>query len=85
MGLFSGITKAFKKVLGLDAGEDLAKQQEAMLRQQQEAAKLQAANEIQNVAQFDEDVDPSFAGASQDNRRKKKSAGSYASGIGLNI
>lgn len=85
MGLFSGIMKTVKSVLGLDAGEDLAKQQEKQLRQQQEAAKLQAANEVQQVTQFDETVDPSFSGANEDFRRKKKSAGSYASGIGLQI
>lgn len=85
MGLFSSITKKIKGILGLDAGDDLAKQQEAILRQQQEAAKLQAANEIQNVTQFDEAVDPSFVGATTDSRRKKRATGSYASGIGLNI
>lgn len=85
MGLFSGIVKAVKGVLGLDAGDDLAKQQERQLRQQQEAAKLEAANEIKQVTQFDETVDPSFAGANEDFRRKKRSTGAYASGIGLNI
>lgn len=85
MGLLSGITKMVKSALGLDAGEDLAKQQEKQLRQQQEAAKLEAANEIQQVAQFDETVDPSFAGANEDFRRKKRSTGAYANGIGLNI
>lgn len=80
-----GIFKAAKKLLGLDAGDDLAKQQERQLRQQQEAAKLQAANEVQQVTQFDETVDPSFAGADEDFRRKKRSAGSYASGLGLQI
>lgn len=83
MSLLPSIFKGVKKVLGLDAGDDLAKQQERLLRQQQEAAKLQAANEVQQVTQFDETVDPSFAGANEDFRRKKKSAGSYASGIGL--
>lgn len=85
MSLLPSIFKGVKKVLGLDGGDDLAKQQEAMLRRQQEAAKLEAANEIQQVTQFDETVDPSFAGASEDFRRKKRSAGSYASGIGLQI
>lgn len=80
-----GIFKAAKKLLGLDSGDDLAKQQERQLRQQQEAAKLEAANEVQQVTQFDETTDPSFAGANEDFRRKKKSAGSYASGLGLQI
>ena len=84
MSLLGGIFKGAKKLLGLD-NDDLAKQQEKLLRQQQEAAKLQAANEIQNVTQFDETVDPSFSGANEDFRRKKKSTGSYASGIGLQI
>lgn len=83
--MFGIIGKIAKKVLGLDAGDDLAKQQERQLRQQQEAAKLEAANEIQQVTQFDETTDPSFAGADEDFRRKKRSAGSYASGIGLKI
>jgi hypothetical protein len=84
MSLLPSIFKGIKKALGL-GGDDLAKQQEKQLRQQQEAAKLQAANEVQQVTQFDETVDPSFAGANEDFRRKKKSTGSYASGIGLQI
>lgn len=81
MGLFSGIMK----VLGLGGNDDLAKQQEKQLRAQQEAAKLQAANEVQQVTKFDEAVDPSFAGANEDFRRKKKSTGAYASAVGLQI
>lgn len=84
MSLLPSIFKGIKKALGL-GGDDLAKQQEKQLRQQQEAAKLQAANEVQQVTQFDGAVDPSFAGANEDFRRKKKSTGSYASGIGLQI
>lgn len=84
MSLLPSIFKAAKKALGLDT-EDLAKQQEKQLKQQQEAAKLQAANEVQQVTQFDETVDPSFSGADGDFRRKKASTGAYASGMGLNI
>lgn len=84
MGLFSSIGNLVGKVLGIDDGADAARKQEELLRQQREAAKLQAANEVQNVVQFDEEPDPSFAGT-DDTRRKKRSTGSYASGIGLNI
>lgn len=84
MGMFNIVGKLAKSILGL-GNDDLAKQQEKQLRQQQEAAKLQAANEVQQVTQFDEAVDPSFSGANEDFRRKKKSTGSYASGIGLQI
>ena len=80
MSLFSSIMKA----VGL-GNDDLAKQQEKQLKQQQENAKLTAANEVLAVTQFDETVDPSFAGADEDFRRKKSSTGAYASGIGLNI
>lgn len=84
MGLFSSIGKLVGKVLGIDDGSDAARKQEAALRRQQEQAKLEAANEIENVTQFDEGTDPSFA-VDPSKRRKKRSTGAYASGIGLNI
>lgn len=68
---------------GKTARKDLAAQQEEQLRLQGEQSKLNAANEIDNVTQFDESTDPSFVGT--EGRRKKRSAGAYASGIGLQI
>ncbi|QGH73776.1 hypothetical protein [Vibrio phage vB_VhaP_VH-5] len=83
MSLLGSIGKALSKVLGLD-NDDAAKRQEEALRRQQEQAKLEAANEIENVTQFDEGTDPSFA-VDPNKRRKKRSTGAYASGIGLQI
>lgn len=73
----------FRNMLGLDALKDLAGAQEQQLRQQQEANKLDASVESQNVAQFDDTSDTSFTGT--DNRRKKKQAGAYSQALGLQL
>lgn len=72
---------ALQDALGIGAMKDMAKSQQDQMRMNAEAAKLNTANEISNVAQFDE----SSGGATvaSDSRRKKRSAGAYASGIGL--
>lgn len=88
----TGIGKLYKLGKGLwddltgkTAAKDMAKQQEQQLLAQAEQAKLNAANEIGNVTQFDESPDVSFSGSTGDKRRKRRSAGAYASGIGLSI
>ena len=70
-------------MLGLDALKDLAGAQEAQLRQQQEANKLDASVESQNVAQFDDTSDTGFTGT--DSRRKKKQSGAYSQALGLQL
>lgn len=70
-------------MLGLDALKDLAGMQEQQLRQQQEANKLDASVESQNVAQFDDTSDTTFTGT--DNRRKKKQSGAYSQALGLQL
>ena len=72
---------ALQNALGIGAMKDMAQSQQDQIRMNAEAAKLNTLNEINNVAQFDE----SGGGAtiSSDTRRKKRSAGAYASGIGL--
>lgn len=84
----TGISHAFKGVKGIwdnltgkTAAKDMAQSQEAQLRQQSEAAKLKATNEVDSVTQF-EDSD-SIGLGSNEARRKKRSAGSFSSGIGL--
>ena len=99
MGIFSKIKKLAKKALGFvspllkpikgmwdnltgkTAAKDMAAGQEAQLRQQSEHAKLNAANEVENVTQFSEGESIGLGTDTQ--RRKKRSAGSYGSGIGL--
>ena len=66
---------------GKTAAENMAKTQEAQLKAQAEAAKLQSANEVDNVVKFDTGT------AESDDlvRRKKTNTGSFASGIGLQV
>lgn len=71
---------AMQNALGIGAMKDMAQSQQDQMRMNAEAAKLNTLNEISNVAQFDES---SGASISTDSRRKKRSAGAYASGIGL--
>ena len=63
--------------------QDLGAQFDKQLQAQRESAKLQAANEATNVAQFD-GQDPELS-VGTDMRRKKKPAGSYATSLGLNV
>jgi hypothetical protein len=83
----TGITSVLKPVKGLwdnltgkTAAKNMAKSQEAQLKQQAEQAKLDASNEVDNVTKFD---DSGGGGLDSDTRRKKRSAGAYGSGIGL--
>lgn len=72
-----------RSMLGLDALKDLASAQETQLRQQQEANKLDASVESQNVAQFDDTSETEFTGT--DSRRKKKQSGAYSQALGLQL
>lgn len=84
----TGVSQAFGAAKGLwdnltgkTAAENMAKTQEAQLKAQAESAKLESANEVQNVVKFDE-------GGSTSNdliRRKKSSTGAFSSGIGLQV
>lgn len=84
----TGISSILKPVKGLwdnltgkTAAKNMAQAQEAQLRQQSEQAKLNAANEVGNVTQFSDGESIGLGTDTQ--RRKKRSAGSYGSGIGL--
>lgn len=84
----TGISSVLKPVKGLwdnltgkTAAKNMAQAQEAQLRQQSEQAKLNAANEVDNVTQFSDGESIGLGADTQ--RRKKRSAGSYGSGIGL--
>ena len=78
--------KGMKSLFGVGAMEDMAAAQEAQLRQQTEAAKLNSMNEMGNVTQFSDNT-AQFAdsGDNDTTRRKKRSAGAFSSGIGLQV
>lgn len=84
----TGIGAVLKPVKGLwdsltgkTAQRNLAQSQEAQLKAQQEQAKLNAANERENVVQIEgQEVD-----STDPVRRKKRPTGAFASGIGLQL
>lgn len=77
--------KGIGSLFGVGAMKDMAASQEAQLRQQTEAAKLNSMNEMGNVTQFS-DSTAQFASFDDDTaRRKKRSAGAFSSGIGLQV
>lgn len=78
--------KGIGSLFGVGAMKDMAASQEAQLRQQTEAAKLDAMNEMGNVTQFsDNTAQFSDSGEDDTTRRKKRSAGAFSSGIGLQV
>lgn len=84
MGFFKGLEKMFKGVLGLDSGKDLAKAQQAELDRLEQASKLDASQEAQQVAQFDDLEGDTFTGT--DTRRKKNKTGNmYGNPLGVSI
>lgn len=98
MGLGKKLKKSFKKIgksikkgigslFGVGAMQDMAAAQAAQLRQQTEAAKLNAMNEIGNVTQFSDNAaqSTSFGGADDTARRRRRNAGAFSSGIGLQV
>lgn len=85
LGFVSPLLKPLKGVwdnlTGKTAAKNLARTQEEQLRIQGERAKLNAANEQNNVTKFEDTADPVLS----DTRRKKRPTGNYASGLGLQI
>lgn len=80
--------KLVKGILGLDdsaekAARAQARAAEEQLRKAQEAQKLQAANEMQSVTTIDNVELGSDTGT--DNRRRRRTAGSATSNLGLNV
>lgn len=71
------------KLLGLGKEENLSSVFDAQLRQQREASKLDAANEATNVVQFEDTS--TDTGSPSTRRTKKRSAGAYASALGLKL
>lgn len=84
MGWFSKLLTGVADIFGMGGGKDLGKAYEEQLRQQQEAAKLNANIEQGNVTQF-QDVTTNTDFAATDQRRKKQSTGAYASALGLQV
>lgn len=90
MGIGKKLKKALKKSIGSLFGvggmKDMARAQEEQLRQQKEAAKLNAMNEISNVTQFSDNTAQSASFGDDDtDRRRRRSAGAFSSGIGLQV
>lgn len=85
LGFVSPLLKPLKGVwnnlTGKTAAENMARTQEEQLRIQGEQAKLNAANEVDNVTKFEDTADPVLS----DTRRKKRPTGNFASGLGLQI
>lgn len=79
--LLKPLKGAWDSLTGKTAAENMARTQEEQLRIQGEQAKLNAANEVDNVTQFEDSVDPVLS----DTRRKKRPTGNFASGLGLQI
>lgn len=78
--------KALGSLFGVGAMKDMAAAQEAQLRQQTEAAKLNSMNEMGNVTQFsDNTAQFSDSGDEDTNLRRRRSAGAFSSGIGLQV
>lgn len=80
-GLVKGAKGIWNNLTGKTAAKNMAESQEAQLRQQSEAAKLAASNEMGNVTKFDDTPDTGVGDS--DVRRKKRAVGSFGSGIGL--
>ena len=79
--LYKGVKGVWNNLTGKTAAENMARTQEEQLRVQGEQAKLNAANEQDNVTKFEDTADPVLS----DTRRKKRPTGNYASGLGLQI
>lgn len=80
------ITKGIGSLFGVGGIKDMAAAQEAQLRQQTEAVKLNAMNEMGNVTQFsDNTAQSASSGDDSTDRRKRRNAGAFSSGIGLQI
>ena len=79
--VFKPIKGAWYNITGKTAAENMARAQEEQLRVQGEQAKLNAANEVDNVAKFEDTSDPVLSAV----RRKKRPTGNFASGLGLQI
>lgn len=84
--LAKAVKKGIGSLFGVGAMKDMAASQEAQLRQQMEAAKLNSMNEMGNVTQFSDNT-AQFSDSGDDDsvRRKKRSAGAFSSGIGLQV
>ena len=79
--IYKPLKGAWDNITGKTAAENMARTQEEQLRIQGEQAKLKAANEVDNVAKFEDTADPVLS----DTRRKKRPTGNFASGLGLQI
>ena len=78
---FKPLKSAWDNITGKTAAENMARTQEEQLRVQGEQAKLNAANEVDNVTKFEGTADNTGSAV----RRKKRPTGNFASRLGLQI
>lgn len=84
MSIFKKLKGIVKGVLGIDdSGKDQARAQQAELDRLQQASQLSAAQEEQDVAQFDALESDTFTGSSQ--RKKRKTGNMYGNPLGLGV
>ena len=84
--LTKGLKKGIGSLFGVGAMKDMAAAQEEQLRQQTEAAKLNSMNEMGNVTQFsDNTAQVANFGDDDTERRRRRNAGAFSSGIGLQV
>lgn len=83
MSFFKGLEKMVKGILGLDSGQDLAKRQQKELDRLEQQNKLDAAQEQQDVAQFDDLESDTFTGT--ESRKKRKTGNMYGNPLGVSI
>lgn len=75
------LSNSVGKLFGAGQMEDLGAQQAEMLRRQNEASKLDAMNQMNNVTQFE---DGTTGLTSTSGVRKRRSAGAFSAGNSLN-
>lgn len=83
MSIFKKLKGIVKGVLGIDDGKDQARAQQAELDRLQQASQLSAAQEEQDVAQFDALESDTFTGSGQ--RKKRKTGNMYGNPLGLGV
>lgn len=83
MSFFKKLKDAFKGILGLDTGKDMAKAQQAELDRIKQQQELDAAQEVDNVVKFDDLETDGFTGT--DRKRRKKTNSFGGNSLGLNV
>lgn len=83
MSIFKSLEKMVKGVLGIGGKDDMAKRQQEELDRLQQQNKLDAAQEQQDVAQFDDLEGDTFSGT--ESRKKRKTGSMYGNPLGVSV